>query len=397
MRAGWVLVLLVVLVAPAMAYTYTVDFLPNIVVMDLTTSHEVNNMTIECDTDYLNGTWQLLGSEDQSIFSIIDGRRYITGTAGVMQQFNFTNDRAFRFYYLQLLEGPPVGSNLEVHLNYSTPLQTPAEQLITPFNFTVRHPPVVQVFDFNQSGTGTIGYVQNYTILTNISSIGSEWYMFGTNTSPLLGEPGDAATLIDSHSSTNLIAGTTYSFDIAHVPAYRYYVLYVKSGFFAEDTWVEIRFFAGTGPTAPINYTPVFNVTSIVHQNQTFVNDKTGATPMPVWIGSVAMGIILLMISCVIPFPRGEEGLVSIMAWFPIGYSVFTAFKIDTVTGYGVTSYAGEFVLMEQHMIYHFDMIAMVLLVLFGFAIGNTYRIWVTQKKAAEKPEDSWHDRHGRL
>ena len=129
--------------------------------------------------------------------------------------------------------------------------------------------------------------------------------------------------------------------------------------------------------------------------NKTYVLNPPGTTPFNIWAGAAIIGLLLLLVSF-LKFPSGEEGLISIVAWIPIGFAMLTSFAVDriTSTGYSMDA-AGTPILIEIHTVSNYSSIAIALLILLVFAIGNTYRIWITQNKNAEPPQVSWHDRHG--
>jgi hypothetical protein len=123
---------------------------------------------------------------------------------------------------------------------------------------------------------------------------------------------------------------------------------------------------------------------AIYNRTMTLVSD--GSTPIELWEAAIGLGLILILISfCSRLFENGEEGLVSIMAWLPIAYALYTSFTIDIITGSGVTSQclgtSAEYVLMESHSIYQFTVPATFLFILLIFAIGNTYRIYAQQRR----------------
>jgi hypothetical protein len=78
---------------------------------------------------------------------------------------------------------------------------------------------------------------------------------------------------------------------------------------------------------------------------------------------------------------------------------MFTSFAVETISGTGVgAGLAGstDITSVEIHTIHHFDVIAVALLVILAFAIGNTYRIASNQRmmREAAQPEQSWHEKH---
>jgi len=131
---------------------------------------------------------------------------------------------------------------------------------------------------------------------------------------------------------------------------------------------------------------------SLAVYNKSFVIPTDGSTPFDIWILSITAGVLLVLLSLMSGlFQNGEEGLVSILAWIPISYAIFTSFSVDMLNGVGVSGQYHttiyEYVMMESHTVYHFDVISVCLYILLAFAIGNTYRIWVSQKKLREYSE----------
>jgi hypothetical protein len=132
-----------------------------------------------------------------------------------------------------------------------------------------------------------------------------------------------------------------------------------------------------------------FDTSDVVIVNQTFSLSDSQATPFLIWAAAGYLGIILLILSF-FSFPNGEEGLLSILAWIPLAFTMFTSFSVDIVNGSGFTGSSGVYVLLENHTIYSFRTIAILFFIMLVFAFGNTYRIWANQKKFVEvsKPED---------
>jgi hypothetical protein len=122
-----------------------------------------------------------------------------------------------------------------------------------------------------------------------------------------------------------------------------------------------------------------------VYINKTYTLSSDNSTPFTMWVGAIALGIFLILLSFMSSlFPNGEEGLVSIIAWIPIAYALVSSFAVDKITSAGLGSVSGasdKFVLLESHTVYHFDVVAVCLFILLAFAVGNTYRIWVSQTR----------------
>jgi hypothetical protein len=122
-----------------------------------------------------------------------------------------------------------------------------------------------------------------------------------------------------------------------------------------------------------------FGATDVVTINQTYTLSNSPATPFIIWAAAGYLGILLLILSF-FSFPNGEEGLISILAWIPLAFTAFTSFSVDIVNGSGVVGGSGIYTLIENHTVYSFNTIAILFFVTLAFAVGNTYRIWTTQK-----------------
>jgi hypothetical protein len=142
----------------------------------------------------------------------------------------------------------------------------------------------------------------------------------------------------------------------------------------------------------PANFTPVIDPVGdndITHYNITSHMDDGKTTPVEVWAIAAILGLILFLYS--LP-PKGTTPelehsiIVSVIAWIPIGFTAYTSFAVDRITSFGVTSQiesqaangainTHEFVLMENHVIYHFDVIGIIYIVFLAGAIINTVRL----------------------
>ena len=158
---------------------------------------------------------------------------------------------------------------------------------------------------------------------------------------------------------------------------------------------------AALAAVAAIALTGIVSATATVNTTRVFVLDSSGTTPLYIWAGAIILGLVLILISFV-GFPHGEEAIVSILAWIPTAYAMFTSFAVETVSGAGVgagLSGSSDITTVEVHTIHAYPVIAVVLFIVLMFAIGNTVRI-VTNQMAMRKlsqAEPSWHEKHMRL
>jgi len=138
------------------------------------------------------------------------------------------------------------------------------------------------------------------------------------------------------------------------------------------------------------NFTANFSATDVVHYNISYViaNQPPQMTTAVVWIIFALLGIGLLLLS-VMSKEETCNDLSGILATLFLFISSIQAFAVDTVTGFGVTgvtdSGAHEFVLMENHTIYHYDFWGVALGVVFVMSLANIYRLWLDHKRITEQ------------
>jgi hypothetical protein len=376
-RPALLVLMVALLTGAAAAATVSVNFIPELVVQDLSASHEVNNLTIESNQNVVNGSWVLMGTNDQELFAPLDTRRYVSFSAGVMQQFNFSNTDPYRWYYLYLTDGFNPGSTLTVHFNYSLPVQTPTAQTWTPMNFTLKRQPSVHVVDFSNAPTG---FIQNYSITVNQSFVvGASWYLYGTNTTPVIGSSSSASlTLVDAQTAITFTANVPQDFDISTEPPFEYYIFYLQSGFATVGTRMEVRFNSGVPPVPTAAPTPVANVTAVQPSQYT---DRT-------FFYFFGTGAFVLMIGALF-VRRSEEifsGLAAVFALIAavIGSSVnfsrnFVYLDPATVFENGTAITNGTVVITHTYIVLPNPEVVVVFGVLMVFAVVSTIRFYLNK------------------
>lgn len=164
---------------------------------------------------------------------------------------------------------------------------------------------------------------------------------------------------------------------------------------------LAVFFLVSVCMVAPVNAGPfnqTFDADDEAHYNITTKINTVPATPIEIWATAAILGLLLFLYS--LP-PKATEGelehsaIVSVLAWMPIGFTAATSFAVERITGMGVTSIIEnapgtnqEFVLMEQHTIYHFNEIGILYGIFFLFAIINTFRI-LSLHKSLRLQQDS--------
>jgi PKD repeat protein len=274
-----------------------------------------------------NGSFVLLGTNDQETFKLIDSRRYVPFTAGVLQEFGFTNTVAYRCYYLYLTDSFQVGSTLDIYFNDTYTAGGPNEQYLNQLNWTMGRPPHIQVFDFSKVPLpGSIG---NYSIKLNQSLVvGAEWYLYGSNTLTL-GDSSATPTEIDHQVAETFTSGTWNFYPIPAAPTYNYYIFYFKSGFVPIGTRVEMRFNSPLiTPTSAFSCTP----TSGIHPLFVTCTDASLGTPTT-WNWSFNDGNVSHLQNPTNTFGTVGSYDVNLTVCNPAGCDILVKSNYITVTG----------------------------------------------------------------
>ena len=130
-------------------------------------------------------------------------------------------------------------------------------------------------------------------------------------------------------------------------------------------------------------YSQSFNDTSQVRINTSTSFYTYPATNWVIWIISGFLGLGLFLLS--LRTAQTKSGIeintvISVLAWIPIAFCGYASFAVDRMSSYGVTSQAGEYVLLENHIIYSFPVIGIVMFVFLVVAIINTVRLITLNK-----------------
>jgi PKD repeat protein len=201
--------------------------------------HPINSYTLLPDTDIADGAWMLLGTNDQTTFTRIDARKHVSFMAGGAEQFNVANSESFRWYYLYLQDGFPVGSNVELHLIEITPPPTPTPSDTQDIDITIERAPLVVILDF----TGRAARVDHYNFTSSVTLPANQsWQLHGTNDPDILGSDNPGLfTLLDDRSGIGFTGGEPEQFAIAGPGSYQYYVFYLQNGFSVGGMNLEIE------------------------------------------------------------------------------------------------------------------------------------------------------------
>ena len=260
-------------------------------------SHPINRYTLKTDGAVSNAAWMLLGTNDQTTFARIDARKDIAFSAGETRQFNVANLESYRWYYLYLQGGFPVGSSLEFHLNELSPPPIPDTPENTGITIAIERAPLVVIFDFN----GGSEKVDHYTFTSSENLADSQsWQLFGTNDANMLGSDNMGAfTLLDDRSGIGFASGVPKQFNVSSPSDFLYYVIYLQNGFSVRGMNLEIHLFEAPPTPTP---TPTPTVTPT----------PTPPTPPVVdFEGSPRAGVVPLQVT----FADRSTGTISNWSW----------------------------------------------------------------------------------
>lgn len=119
-------------------------------------------------------------------------------------------------------------------------------------------------------------------------------------------------------------------------------------------------------------------VSAIANTSVTTHLDNSGTTPFTVWFTSAVIGAGLFLYTLRSRTQTSEleaDAIVSAIAWVPIGFTALTSFSVDRIVSSFATSDTMGYTILENHIIYHFDVIGVLYGIGFLIAIGNTFRI----------------------
>jgi hypothetical protein len=309
------------LIQAVSGFTISVTQMPALYVSDYGagTAHPINSYTIKPNGAVSNGAWMLLATNDQATFARIDARKDIDFSAGETKQFNVANTGSFRWYYLYLQDGFPVGSNLEFHLSELSPAPSPTPSHTNGVDIIIERVPLVVIADFG----GKAMKLKSYTFTSSETLPDSQsWQLFGTNDANMLGSDDMGAfTLLDTQSGIGFVSGVGQQFNVTTSLDFLYYVFYLQSGFSVKGMNLEIQFHESESPPTP---TPTPTVTPT----------PTPPTPPVVdFEGSPRAGFVPLQVT----FTDQSTGTISNWLWdFGDGSTSSEENPTHTYTGMGL-------------------------------------------------------------
>jgi PKD repeat protein len=263
-------------------------------------AHPINSYTIRSTGPVSTGAWMLLGTNDQTVFARIDARKDVAFSSGETKQYNVANSNSYRWYYLFLQEGFPVGNNLEFHLNEVTPPPSPTPRTVNSVVIVIERVPLVVIADFGKKQMK----LQDYTLISSETLPEVQaWQLYGTNDPDMLGtENMEVFTLLDERSGIGFAGGVPQQYDASTPLDFRYYVIYFQSGFSVRGMNLEIQFHLSEGiPTPTPTPTPTPEPTTTPTETPTPPappvvdfegSPRAGYVPLPVTFTDLSTGTI---------------------------------------------------------------------------------------------------------
>lgn len=136
-------------------------------------------------------------------------------------------------------------------------------------------------------------------------------------------------------------------------------------------------------PVSAADFSPEITNDS-VHYNVTSHIDPGTSTPFDIWVLAALLSFVLFFVSLTTPKSTAEgerDAIISVMAWVPIAFTAYASFAVDRVTAAGTTTTTDSgIVLLENHVIYHFDVIGILFAIFLIIAIVNTFRLLAIHK-----------------
>ena len=150
-----------------------------------------------------------------------------------------------------------------------------------------------------------------------------------------------------------------------------------------------------------LNYTPVFDaISDEAHVNISYMTANQPPLMTTQWVWLIfAIGGVLLLIYSIKHHEDMEGDLCGILAAIVTLISALQAFAVDTVTGYGVSALCEtllangvctkeEWVLIESHQIYHYDLWGYVLGIVFVICLANLFLLWLRHNRITNQTSE---------
>lgn len=131
------------------------------------------------------------------------------------------------------------------------------------------------------------------------------------------------------------------------------------------------------------------NMPNNTYYNVSYTAASGNFTPFSIWIFVAAAGFYLMLISFLATSEQNND-IFAYLAVPTLGLATWQSLALDVITGSGVTSQTGSYVLLEQHTIYSITGLTIIFLILFIVSLLNVYRVIMMNRDPNEvEYEDS--------
>jgi len=137
---------------------------------------------------------------------------------------------------------------------------------------------------------------------------------------------------------------------------------------------VLLLFISMIGITAAADFQAPMNTSDSTYYNVSYKAASGSFTPFSVWIFVACAGFYLMLISFLAK-PEQNADIFAYLAVPVLGLASWQSVALDVITGSGVTSQSGKYVLMENHTIYSITGVTIIFIILFIVSLLNVYRV----------------------
>jgi len=137
---------------------------------------------------------------------------------------------------------------------------------------------------------------------------------------------------------------------------------------------VLLLFVSMIGITTAADFQSPMNGSDSTYYNVSYKQANGNFTPFSVWIFVACAGFYLMLISFLAKAEQNAD-IFAYLAVPALGLAAYQSLSLDVITGSGVTSQAGKYVLMENHTIYSITGVTIIFVILFIVSLLNVYRV----------------------
>lgn len=146
---------------------------------------------------------------------------------------------------------------------------------------------------------------------------------------------------------------------------------------------VLLLFISMIGITTAVDFQSPMNGSDNTYYNVSYKAANGSFTPFSVWIFVACAGFYLLLISFLAK-PEQNADIFGYLSVPALGLAAWQSLALDVITGSGVTSQSGKYVLMENHTIYSITGVTVIFIILFVVSLLNVYRLIMLNRDTSD-------------